>query len=248
MAAKQALSLDSGLAQEAGVIDALSYIDNITKAERSEADELIKEELRRSNKRPSDYLATLAPIPASKLQERPVLQSEYERVKAGKPLEPLDTTRFHLAPPPPNKQNDFGAWRKATDNAHSQLEHQYNRLLNLELLLRFGPNARRAHHKALEGHIHRLEREVEQLHSQRDSINRQRKLTQEADGRALQQMEQQYKSLVSKNMEINMACQELASEVSQLQEETGNSDSSSQDTLDKQTLLNSDGQSENVNE
>ena len=75
----------------------------------------------------------------------------------------------------------------------------------------------------------RLEREVEQLHNQRDSINRQRKLTQEADGRALQQMEQQYKALVAKNMEINMACQELASEVSQLQE-TGNSASSSQDT------------------
>ena len=42
-------------------------------------------------------------------------------------------------------------------------------------------------------------------------------------------MEQQYKVLVAKNMEINMACQELASEVSQLQDEVGNSDSSSQD-------------------
>lgn len=76
----------------------------------------------------------------------------------------------------------------------------------------------------------RLEQEIEQLQQQRDSINRQRKLTQESDGRALQQMEQQYKVLVAKNMEINMACQELESEVSQLQEETGQSDASSQDT------------------
>ncbi len=42
-------------------------------------------------------------------------------------------------------------------------------------------------------------------------------------------MEQQYKALVAKNMEINMACQELESEVSELQEETGQSDASSHD-------------------
>ena len=43
-------------------------------------------------------------------------------------------------------------------------------------------------------------------------------------------MEQQYTALVAKNMEINMACQELESEVSELQEETGQSDASSHDT------------------
>ena len=76
----------------------------------------------------------------------------------------------------------------------------------------------------------RLENEIEHLQQQRDSINRQRKLSQESDGRAIQQMEQQYKSLVAKNMEINMACQELESEVNQLQEEVGQSDAFSHDT------------------
>jgi len=42
-------------------------------------------------------------------------------------MEVMDTSRFHLTPPPASKQNDFSAWRAATDNAHSQLEHQYNR-------------------------------------------------------------------------------------------------------------------------
>ncbi len=78
--------------------------------------------------------------------------------------------------------------------------------------------------------MYRLEKEIEQLQQQKDSINRQRKLSQESDGRALQQMEQQYAALVAKNMEINMACQELESEVSELQEETGQSDASSHDT------------------
>jgi len=77
---------------------------------------------------------------------------------------------------------------------------------------------------------YRLEKEIEQLQQQKDSINRQRKLSQESDGKTLQQMEQQYTALVAKNMEINMACQELESEVSELQEETGQSDASSHDT------------------
>lgn len=230
------LKLESGAALEAGIIDALPYIDGITNDDRHQAEELIKEELTRSKKKPTDYLASFPPLPPSRFQGHPILQHEYARVKAAKPLEPLDTSRFHLAPPPANQHSDFSAWRKATDNAHSQLEHQYNRLLNLELLLRFGPNARRVHNKSLEGHVHRLETEIEQLQQQRDSINRQRKLTQESDGRALQQMEQQYKVLVAKNMEINMACQELESEVSQLQEETGQSDASSQDTLQNQVI------------
>lgn len=130
----------------------------------------------------------------TRVQGHPVLQHELERVRAGKAMEPLDTSRFHLAPPATNKQNDFAAWRQATDNAHSQLEHQYNRycgqptttlitssstlnwtavdckyawhlcsqvvlfrLMNLELLLRFGSNARRVHIKSLEGHIARCD-------------------------------------------------------------------------------------------
>lgn len=240
MVAGQVLTVESGAALEAGVIDALPYIDGITSDDRQQAEELIEEELRRSSKKPSDYLASFPPLPASRFEGHPILQHEYSRVKAGKPMEPLDTNRFRLAPPPANKQSDFNAWRKATDNAHSQLEHQYNRLLNLELLLRFGPNARRVHNKSLEGHVHRLENEIEHLQQQRDSINRQRKLSQESDGRAIQQMEQQYKSLVAKNMEINMACQELESEVNQLQEEVGQSDAFSHDTLDNRNVVDND--------
>lgn len=78
------------------------------------------------------YSSALQPLDpcsdAQLVQGHPILQHEYARVKAGKPLESLDTTRFHLEPPPANQHSDFNAWRKATDNAHSQLEHQYNRL------------------------------------------------------------------------------------------------------------------------
>lgn len=39
----------------------------------------------------------------------------------------LDIARYRLDEPPLNRRNDVAAWRSALDNAHSQLEHQYNR-------------------------------------------------------------------------------------------------------------------------
>ena len=60
-------------------------------------------------------------------QEHPLLKEEYARVRAGKAKQEMDTTRYRLDPPPLNRRNDMSAWRAAVENAHSQLEHQYNR-------------------------------------------------------------------------------------------------------------------------
>lgn len=59
-------------------------------------------------------------------------------------MPPLDVTRYRLDPPPQAQRNDYTAWQAALDNAHSQLEHQLNRITNLELLLKYGPNTWRA--------------------------------------------------------------------------------------------------------
>lgn len=56
-----------------------------------------------------------------------MLQAEYERVRAEQPMADLDKMRFKCLPPPENRRNDVSAWHAALDNAHSQLEHQYNR-------------------------------------------------------------------------------------------------------------------------
>lgn len=56
-----------------------------------------------------------------------MLQAELQRVREGKPMEALDVTRYRLDKPPLARRNDFAAWKKALENAHSQLGHQYNR-------------------------------------------------------------------------------------------------------------------------
>ena len=55
------------------------------------------------------------------------MKAELERVRAGHPMASLDIARYRLDEPPLNRRNDVAAWRSALDNAHSQLEHQYNR-------------------------------------------------------------------------------------------------------------------------
>jgi pre-mRNA-splicing factor SPF27 len=90
----------------------------------------------------------------------------------------LDTTRYRLDPPPQSRRNDVAAWRAALDNAHSQLQHQYNRhaflhlscsprrslhfrlkssrrLLNLELMIAYGPKAWQVHLRELEVSVKR---------------------------------------------------------------------------------------------
>jgi pre-mRNA-splicing factor SPF27 len=71
-------------------------------------------------------------------------------------MAPLDTSRYRLDPPGPTKRNDFNAWKSALDNAHAQLEHQYLRILNLELLLKYGDKVRHEGGPATAGCVLRL--------------------------------------------------------------------------------------------
>ncbi len=62
----------------------------------------------------------------------------------------IDVARYRLDPPSLTQRNDVDVWQSVLDNARSQLEHQGNRLLNLELLIKYGPNAWRANNEALD--------------------------------------------------------------------------------------------------
>lgn len=62
--------------------------------------------------------------------------AELERAERGEKLQVLDTSRYQLPHPPDDAKEE--EWRAALINAEVQLRYMDGRLLNLELLRRYG--------------------------------------------------------------------------------------------------------------
>ena len=172
--------------------------------------------MRRGTKKPADFLAQLPAVPPSRLAGNALLEGELARVAAGRALAGMDTARYNLEPPPPAKRGDAAAWASAVDNARAQLEHQHTRLLNLELLIKYGPDAWRAHNERLALHVRGQEGEAAAVRRDTEALNRERKLQQTAAGRELAALEAEYLGAVRKNAGIEAACRALEAEVAAL--------------------------------
>ncbi|KAG2431352.1 hypothetical protein HYH02_013342 [Chlamydomonas schloesseri] len=201
------------------LVDALPYVDSVPPELKPHVEALIEEEKRKSIKLPSDYLREMPAVRAPKFDDHPVLKTEYERVRNKEPMAPLDAVRYRLEPPPQARRGDVGAWRLALDNAGAQLEHQHLRILNQELLLKYGDKAWRAQVSLDEAAVRGLEAQLAALRKETDALNRERKLQQHAAGSELSKLERQYLSQVRKNADIERACDRLEEAVAALEAE-----------------------------
>lgn len=117
--------------QPSSALDALSYIDKDYDDPRMQqmVHSLIEEEMAAFD--PPDYLAD-KPAPSTRFTS-PLLKSEWARVRAGKPMDPMDTSRYDLQPPQGAAAEDEAAWKRALDNVRAQTEHQHNRCVGRRL-------------------------------------------------------------------------------------------------------------------
>lgn len=107
-----------------------------------------------------------------------LIQEEMSRMEQGKPLPPMDTVRYQLEPPAGTKRSDPAEWSKAVKNAEAQLQHQNTRLVNLELLQKYGSNAWRLHNFQLEAMLKTMQKQLEAVQAQITELSRIRKLEQ----------------------------------------------------------------------
>ncbi|GKV05118.1 hypothetical protein SLEP1_g17159 [Rubroshorea leprosula] len=209
-------------ASNAEIVDALPYIDEDygDSKVKAEVDRLIEEEMRRSTKKPADFLKDLPPLPKFNFENHPTIAKEYERVRAGRPPVALDfSSRYLIEPPPMSKRNDESAWKQSLQRAQRSLQHQVTRLENLDLMIKYGPDVWRQNNQRLEALLSRMQKLAQEQNEKIETVNRERKYHQQNTAYELNTLSAQWKELCQKNIEIQAACAQIEGHLDELRKE-----------------------------
>lgn len=198
------------------LVDALPYIDTHLDGStevRDRVKSLIEEEM--AFFEPRDYLKSM-PEPELPLLNSEVMRQEMARLEAGIPLQAVDLARYKVEQPQGMCTQDHGAWRKAAEAAHLQLEYSRLRLANLDLLERWGSKAWITHAEQVKAAERCLSAEAAALRAQKEDVNKKRKLDQISCGNELRKLVRELEQYQQDNREVESGLTDLDEEVSRL--------------------------------
>ncbi|XP_065372554.1 pre-mRNA-splicing factor SPF27 [Calliphora vicina] len=194
-------------------VDALPYIDQgyDDPGVRESALAMVEEECRRY--RPTkNYLEHLSPLSSAAFETK-LMAQEFERIQNRVPMETLSMKRYELPPPAAGRLSEVSAWEESIDNSKAQLEHQWVRTMNLELMLDYGIEAWKAYLEVFVALQAKAQNQLQALKKEIQDVNWQRKQAQTQAGEKLRTLEANWVLLVSKNYEIEQQCVELEKQI-----------------------------------
>lgn len=202
------------------LVDALPYIDtHLGQTEvAQQVKYLIDEEMKHFE--PRDYLASL-PAPELPFLQTDLVQQEFARIEAGQPLAGIDMTRYQAAalrPTGPATQDPL-SWKKAAEHVRVTLEFNRLRMLNLELMDKWGNKAWVAHSLLVRSTERVLTNEATELRNGREEVNKKRKLDQISCGNELRKLTYELEQYQRDNAEAEKAVRELEAQVSFMREQ-----------------------------
>ncbi|KPM03990.1 gamma-soluble NSF attachment protein-like [Sarcoptes scabiei] len=201
------------------IVDSLPYLDHeINDSEIHQlVINLIADETQRY-KQTKNYLELMPQLPPLELNafETEILKNEFDRMTNAKPMEQLNMKRYELPSPTPDKLNDIVSWQNSLNNSMAQLHHQLIRIQNLELLEQYGTEAWSATTLHTERMVQFLRTSLEKLKKELQEVNLIRKNEQTTAGEKLKILEEKWVELVSKNYDLEGACDQLESEINSL--------------------------------
>lgn len=168
---------------------------------------MVEEECRRY--RPTKNYLDHLPLPTTSPFETPLMINEFERIQNRLPMETLSMKRYELPPPPSGKLSEVSAWQESIENSMAQLEHQWVRSLNLELMLDYGTEAWKSYLEVFTAMQAKAQIQLQHIKKEMQDVNWQRKQAQTQAGEKLRALEAHWVLLVSKNYEIETECVEL---------------------------------------
>merc|ERR1712060_540122 len=146
------------------------------------------------------------------------MQEQMSRIDGGQPLGAIDTSRYKIEQPPGLSAQDHGAWKKAGESVQAQLEYNRLRLINLELLERYGSKAWVAHSIMARAAEHSITTEAASLRSKREAVNKKRKLDQVSCGNELRKLNRELEQYQQDNTDTLGGLRRLEAEVERLKQ------------------------------
>ena len=157
--------------------------------------------------------SSLQPLPESNISG--LMQKEIDRVASGMPRQGgIDLSRYE-APDEPSSDSNADLWRKTLRNAYISSAYLSGRHMNLALLQELGKNAWLMGNSQLDEILKSLDKELEHLKEETDSVNRERKTMQESSRGEILALQDTWKQGIGRLLEVQLATENLREDILQ---------------------------------